>query len=517
MAHAVWCCQRKLCALLIEHGADVNVQGGHWGSALHAAAASPFDEERVEMMKLFLDNGAKVDQQGNDGETPLHVACHEGTIEAVRFLVDRGADVNAEGGRFGTPILAAAARRHSTPFLTFLMEKGANINHHDGEYGSALQAYFHSSYGDVASFHLLLKHCADVNAKGGKYGTALIAGCIYLYPWGEDLVRLLLDHGADVNAQSEEYGTALIAASAYQLGEEYMRLLLDHGADVNAQGGKPGTALSAACSQNHSAAVELLLNHGANIHLRDCVAWHSAIGEIATRDAFAEYMLDSSGDAIILELLLHRGMDINHEHAEHGTALHGMMTTEHAGPNWREGINVLLKHHINPNIMNEQLGSALHIASAIAHEEVHAGFVDNCLDCININSSSNKTVYLLEQCPDVDVNTQGGSFGTALQAAAYSGQTLSVSLLLDRKADVNARGGKYGSALNGAIIGGRWNIVKILLAAGATPDCHLQGEPDEAWLQTVLEEDGRGAVERYRKFWEVELEKKRGGEGVSDS
>jgi hypothetical protein len=167
--------------------------------------------------------------------------------------------------------------------------------------------------------------------------------------------------------------------------------------------------------------------------------------------------------------------------------------------------------------MNERLGSALHIACAIKHEDVHADFIDWCQDCKDINNSSSKAAYLLEQCPNINVNAQGGTFGTALQAAAYSGQALSIRLLLDRKASVNACGGKYHSALNGAIISGHWNIVKILLDAGATRDCQLQEQTDETWLQTVLEEDGRGAVERYRTFWEVEMEKKRGGEGASKS
>ncbi|PTB47828.1 hypothetical protein M431DRAFT_514179 [Trichoderma harzianum CBS 226.95] len=130
--------------------------------------------------------------------------------------------------------------------------------------------------------------------------------------------------------------------------------------------------------------------------------------------------------------------------------------------------------------MNDRLGSALHIACTIRqHEVVHADFDLWCFDCENINPSSGKTAYLLGQCPNINVNAQGGTFGTALQAAAYSGQTLSVRLLLDRRARLNVRDGKYHSALNGAIISGHWNIVKILLAAGATPDCHLQEQPNE--------------------------------------
>ncbi|KAK4083830.1 uncharacterized protein Triagg1_1492 [Trichoderma aggressivum f. europaeum] len=506
--------------LLLEHGADVNAQGGFWGSSLHAAAASMYSEENVELMKLLLDNGAKVNQTSGSWGTALHVACYHGTIEAARFLVDRGADVNAESDRFGTPILAAAARGQYNedfprlPFFTLLMDKGANVNHRGGEYGSALQAHFHEEANEIESLHFLLKHCSDVNAEGGKYGTALIAACTG-YSRREDCVQMLLDLGAHVNTQSEEYGTALIAAC--DRGEKDTRIvqrLLECGADVNAKGGEHGTALIAACSWNYSEAVELLLNHGANLHLQDCAAWHSAIRGIATHES--PLPTSDRADDLMLEHFLNRNMDINHEHPEYGTALHAMMNAEgRAGPEWRQGIRMLLKHHINPNIMSERLGSALHIACAIKH--AHDYFDSHCKECWNLDNSSSKAAYLLEQCPNINVNAQGGTFGTALQAAAYSGQIISVRMLLDRKADINACSGKYHSALNGAIISGHWNIVKVLLAAGATPDCHLQEEPDEAWLRTILEEDGRGAVERYRKFWKVELGRKTGGEGASNS
>lgn len=190
-------------------------------------------------------------------------------------------------------------------------------------------------------------------------------------------------------------------------------------------------------------------------------------------------------------------MDINHAHAEIGTTLHVAMMM--ACANWRKGVNLLLGRCANPNVMSERLGSALHMACAIKLEGENP-YLD--FNCTNINCPSRKTKYLFEQCPTINVNAQGGIFDCALQAAAYSGQALSVRLLLDRKARVHARtrSGKYRSALNGAIVSGHWNIVKVLLEASATPDCYLQEQPDREWLQAVLEEDGRGAVERYRKF-----------------
>ncbi|KAL7917449.1 ankyrin repeat-containing domain protein [Trichoderma austrokoningii] len=488
---------KELVQLLIEHGADVNIRGGYWGLALYAAA-SLAHIDAVEVMELLLENG-----------TALQVACNLGTIEAVRFLLDQGADYNAEGGRFGTSLQAAAARSvashpHSkVQILKLLINKGADINQQGGEFGTALQAVCRSPNVDLIP--MLLEYGADVDAKSGRYGTALIAVCGNRWTEPEH-VQLLLDHGAHTNSRAEELGTVLIAVCErnpdyrQKFIIEIAQLLLDLGAEITIQGGQGGqggqcgTALSAACLWGHSELIRLLLSRGADIHLRDCAAWHAATCYVAIR----------CGDTDVLELLLEHGMDINHAHEEYGTALHAMITAKDVGGNWRKGVDVSLKHHINPNTKREQSGSALHTACAIKHEDEHESLEKWCFSYKNINDSSTKTKHLLEKCPNIDVNESGGIFGSALQAAAYSGQILSVRLLLDRKARVNVRGGKYRSALNGAVIGGYWNIVKILLEAGAAPDCHLQEQPDEEWLQIVLERDGRDAVERYRKLWDEE-------------
>ena len=61
----------SLVEILLDHGADVNVQGGRYGNALQAAIAG-------------------------------HAAC-----EAIQLLLGHGANVNAEGGAFGTALQAA--------------------------------------------------------------------------------------------------------------------------------------------------------------------------------------------------------------------------------------------------------------------------------------------------------------------------------------------------------------------------------------------------------------------------
>jgi hypothetical protein len=49
-----------------------------------------------------------------------------------------------------------------------------------------------------------------------------------------------------------------------------------------------------------------------------------------------------------------------------------------------------------------------------------------------------------------DVNTQGGLFGNALQAALYKGALEIVGMLLEKGADINAQAGADGNALQAA-------------------------------------------------------------------
>jgi ankyrin repeat protein len=484
--------------LLIDHGADVNSHGGKYGSVFNAAASCVSSSTAIQIMKLLYNRGAEIDQQGGDTEwgTALHVACNKGSVEAVRWLLDKGVDANAESGRFATPLQAAVAGadrgRMQTvlEMIKMLMEKDARVNQQGGEYGTALQAAYASRDAGKDLRRLLLQHGADINIKGGKYGSVLAAAC------GNNGVRargvrLLLDRGADVNADGGEYGTALIAACTRRPEDaaEVVRLLLEHGADVNAQGGEYETALAAACKQSASPElVSLLLDRGADPRRQNCLAWH-----MAARHA----------DVPILKLLLGH-IDINHVHAEYGTALNAVIESWQLGRYYPaqspyEKALFLLESGADADMTAGNMKFAFALQAACVAEYQLDSVYDG-----DIDYACTKTKLLLEQRPDINVNAQGGMYNTALQAAAYSGQTASISLLLDKKVDCNLRGGKYGSALNAAIISGYWDIVEVLLKAGAAPDCRLQQEPDEEWLQRVREEDGRGAYERYMKFWEVQ-------------
>uniref|UniRef100_A0A8H7XPD2 Ankyrin repeat protein n=1 Tax=Psilocybe cubensis TaxID=181762 RepID=A0A8H7XPD2_PSICU len=66
-----------------------------------------------------------------------------------------------------------------------------------------------------------------------------------------------------------------------------------------------------------------------------------------------------------------------------------------------------------------------------------------------------------------DVNTVGGMFNTALQAASYQGHYHLVDLLLSKGADVNASGGKSGNALQAACSQACEKVIELLLSHNA--------------------------------------------------
>ncbi|KAJ6141202.1 hypothetical protein N7470_010098 [Penicillium chermesinum] len=102
-----------------------------------------------------------------------------------------------------------------------LLEKGAEINAQGGFYGNALNAA--SSGGHDKIVQLLLEKGAEINAQDGRYGNALNAASL----GGHDkIVQLLLEKGAEINAQDGRYRNALNAAS---LGghDKIMQVLLE--------------------------------------------------------------------------------------------------------------------------------------------------------------------------------------------------------------------------------------------------------------------------------------------------
>ncbi|KAJ5935909.1 NACHT nucleoside triphosphatase [Penicillium verhagenii] len=381
-------------------------------------------------VQLLLDRGADIHAQGGKYGNALQAAAAQGHKEIVQILLDRGADINAQGGKYGNALQAAASQCHKE-VVQILLDRGADIHAQGGLYGNALQAAAARRHEEIVQkeiVQLLLDRGADINAQGGCYGNALQAAAAEGY---KEILQILLDRGADINAQGGYYGNALRGAAA-QGHKEIVQILLDRGADINAQDGQYGNALQAAALGAHKEAVQVLLDRGADVNAQG--VYGNALQAAAV-----------SGHKEIVQILLNRGADINAQGGYYGNALQVAVAISYI-----EIVEELLYQGADINAQGGYYGNALQAAAAIGYGELHI------------------LQILLDR--GADVNAQGGYYGNALQAAASKSSFHKkevVQILLDRGADVNAQGGKYGNALQAAEDNGCEDTVEILLGLGA--------------------------------------------------
>ena len=245
------------------------VTGLHWIAGFGLCSAVN------EFLRRKEDETCAVNATDSNGEGSLMYAAKHGHCAMAELLLDKGAEINAQGGDFGDALQAASYGGHEA-VVRLLLDKGAEINAQGRRYDNALQT---ASYrGHEAVVRLLLDKGAEVNAQGGDYGNALQAASYRGY---EAVVRLLLDKGAEINAQGGYFGNALQAAS-YRGHEAVVRLLLDKGAEVNAQGGYFGNALHAAAYAGKNEVLELLIRNYSIMQLQDpydrTLLWWAAAG-----------------------------------------------------------------------------------------------------------------------------------------------------------------------------------------------------------------------------------------------
>lgn len=107
----------------------------------------------------------------DDGWTPLHLACFFGRPEAVRFLLDRGAPVEAtsRNATANRPLHAALAGGAGREIVEALLESGADVTARGG--GGFAPLHLAASRGSAGLVELLLDHGADPTARADDGST----------------------------------------------------------------------------------------------------------------------------------------------------------------------------------------------------------------------------------------------------------------------------------------------------------------------------------------------------------
>jgi ankyrin repeat protein len=177
-------------------------------TGLFAAA----DRGDAAQIQVLIEQGEKPDVRDAHGRTPLHVAAYGGHHEAMRALVDAGADPNAlENDRYDIITIAAVA--NDVPTLKVALSLGASAKNITSRYdGTALIAAAHLGHAEVVRLLILSEAPLDhVNNLGW---TALIES-IVLGDGGvrhTETLKALVEAGADVNLADRDGQTPLSLA-----------------------------------------------------------------------------------------------------------------------------------------------------------------------------------------------------------------------------------------------------------------------------------------------------------------
>jgi hypothetical protein len=119
LMRAAFAADLELVNLLLAHGADPNVISRDGETMVSAAAGLAFihgyhrgkaPEERLKVVKLFVERGADVNRPDDYGITPLMAAANDGDPKLIQYLIDVGADLGAHDlgkkndGQFGSSV-----------------------------------------------------------------------------------------------------------------------------------------------------------------------------------------------------------------------------------------------------------------------------------------------------------------------------------------------------------------------------------------------------------------------------
>lgn len=222
-----------------------------------------YQKPNIEILKFLLEHQVNPNSVGYYSDTPIVTAAIYNDFEAIKLLVQHGANINAQLEETGMSALMYAVMLPDNQMADYLIAQGANIHITDIEGENLL--IFAAYAGSLPNIKLLLDKGLSIDAIGAYGLTPLMMAAAQGH---SDVVRYLLNNQAQVNQQNDYGNTALIAA-ANKGDLESVKILLKAGAEINKQNKLGLTALSYAIEESQQQVIDFLLSQGASLDIAD--------------------------------------------------------------------------------------------------------------------------------------------------------------------------------------------------------------------------------------------------------
>jgi len=110
----------KVKAFIAKDSSYITATDEYGFTVLHDIVA----EHSLDMVSLFIDSGANVNAQNDDGIAPLHLVAYS---YIAKVLLEAGADIEIKALDGATPLLLKAEHPEGYEIMEFLLEVGANV------------------------------------------------------------------------------------------------------------------------------------------------------------------------------------------------------------------------------------------------------------------------------------------------------------------------------------------------------------------------------------------------------
>lgn len=394
--------QAAIANLLIQHGADINLQNIHNNTPLKLAALS----DRPEVMRVLLAAKADPKLADTEGWTPLMSAVNRGYFDIVKLLAAQKETLNLQNTQGWTALHLTSNKSNQGgdelqgKIAQHLIAQGADVNYQNKDGITPLYLSAMNNRAFVAQTLLHAKADSTIADKTGwtPLMTAVNRGHI-------ELVDLLSKNKQTINQKDDIGWSPLhLTANKDNKGEEEVqvsiaRMLLKRGADLNAQTNKGLTPLALASLRNWPKLVKSLSDAKADGRIPDNEGWTPLM--YAVNNGYAE----------VASLLMKDKRVINLKEKKGWSALHFTANSSNKG------------------------GDALQTTLA---------------------------QQLIKQGADIDAQTKAGD--TALNLAAWNNRPAVAKLLLTAKANTTLPDTDGRTPLMTAVRAGNVDVVKMLAA-----------------------------------------------------
>ncbi|PQE20526.1 ankyrin repeat protein [Rutstroemia sp. NJR-2017a BBW] len=511
--------KQEVVPCLLSLGVDVNLASPNEETLLESAVR----RNDVSMVELLVSHGAVLnrEQQGRKKlPTALQIAAQHGSRSLVCFLLNHGANIDAEPfdfevpdpSYFGTLIvkmttLQSGVKGGNLAVVEMFLEAGASLE--ASSLGQMIQTALEIACdgGSDEIIYLLLSYGAKVNAETKSlliWHTPLTRA---LSSRRKHIILLLLERGADVcvaggdidmvkrllDLGAHPYDSGALWAAAYTGSFEIIRLLLQHNKNfINFHRDESQinwkdygrAAISTAIEQRDFESAHLLLEAGVDVARSPAIklvgSFYGKDSVINSTTLTALAAAVSVMDIHLVQVLLDAGADVNacpgeYPYSDDCAFDHLELTS----PNIEEMVELLIASGARINrcksknvplhrAVSQELPAVVRLfllkGSDINLLPAH-DFGRTVLQKAAENDSVDIVVFLIESGADTNASPAEHGGATAIQFAAMNGNFKILQLLLAENANLFAPRGIWNgrTALEGAAEHGRLDMVQFIL------------------------------------------------------